>query len=248
MQNNTLGKKIKNFRLRAGLSQMKLEGLIDASPGSISRTENGEVNPTKETLWKIIDVLNLSPKEASSLFLINIESEILVHSLKDKLKADTLEQVLQNAVDLIVFQLGLLSSFITIVEGDRLYAKTATNNWMTTITRKIISVPFETLNISMNENSNLMVRCINEKKPLVDYGLVNFVVPGVNQTIGKFLEKMASVKSGIAIPIILNNNAIGAIFFGKTYIDDYSGEVAALELYAKYIAEAINCMEQSIVI
>lgn len=48
-----LGNKIRFFRKRAGLSQFKLENEIGAAPGSLSRIENGEVNPTKETLEKI---------------------------------------------------------------------------------------------------------------------------------------------------------------------------------------------------
>ncbi|MDQ6985419.1 MAG: helix-turn-helix transcriptional regulator [Candidatus Dojkabacteria bacterium] len=55
----TLGEKIKNFRKRAGLSQLDLEMRIDGSPGMISRIENGKVNPTKETISSISKIAKL---------------------------------------------------------------------------------------------------------------------------------------------------------------------------------------------
>lgn len=63
-----LGQRIRSFRKRAGLSQMNLEIELDASPGSLSRIENGEVNPTKETLLKIVRILNLSDSERRYLY------------------------------------------------------------------------------------------------------------------------------------------------------------------------------------
>lgn len=69
-QQNTqlaLGEKIRNFRKRAGLSQLELETEIDASQGSISRIESSKVTPTKETIFDIARALKLSPTETSYL-------------------------------------------------------------------------------------------------------------------------------------------------------------------------------------
>ena|SRR3990172_1797236 len=63
-----LGKKIRYFRERVRLSQFDLEMELDASPGSISRIENGRVNPTKETLVKIAASLKLNDRESSYLY------------------------------------------------------------------------------------------------------------------------------------------------------------------------------------
>jgi transcriptional regulator with XRE-family HTH domain len=62
-----LGTKIRNFRKRSGLSQLQLETELGASSGTISRIENGEVNPTKETIGKISKILKLSDWEFSYL-------------------------------------------------------------------------------------------------------------------------------------------------------------------------------------
>ncbi len=68
----SLGRKIKYFRKRAGLSQLELEAAINASIGSISRIENNLVNPTKETMLEISYALKLHPIETAYLFGIFI--------------------------------------------------------------------------------------------------------------------------------------------------------------------------------
>lgn len=66
----TLGEKIRNFRKRAGMSQLDLEAAIQTSPGVISRIEAGKVNPTKETLLQIAGILELDKQEVSDLLEI----------------------------------------------------------------------------------------------------------------------------------------------------------------------------------
>ena len=64
----SLGEKLRKYRIRKGMTQLELELEIDASLGSISRIENGQVNPTKETLKKIEKVLKLSKREVLDLY------------------------------------------------------------------------------------------------------------------------------------------------------------------------------------
>ena len=63
-----IGKKIKFFRVREGLSQLDLELAIHAAQGSISRIESGRVNPTKETIWSIATHMGLGREDTASLF------------------------------------------------------------------------------------------------------------------------------------------------------------------------------------
>jgi transcriptional regulator with XRE-family HTH domain len=63
----SLGDKIRNFRKRSGLSQLELESEIGASSGTVSRIENGEVNPTKETVQRIAEILELNNHELDYL-------------------------------------------------------------------------------------------------------------------------------------------------------------------------------------
>mgnify|MGYP001485662799 CR=1 FL=1 len=64
---NTLGNKIKVFRKLKNFSQFELELAAGLSPGTISRIENNETNPTKETLSKLIEILELNQYESDYL-------------------------------------------------------------------------------------------------------------------------------------------------------------------------------------
>jgi transcriptional regulator with XRE-family HTH domain len=63
-----LGNRLRSFRKRTGMSQLQLETAIGMAQGALSRIENGEVNPTKETLQKIADVLKLHDRERRYLY------------------------------------------------------------------------------------------------------------------------------------------------------------------------------------
>lgn len=62
-----LGRRIRFFRNRAGISQFDLEIALDASAGMISRIESGKVNPTKETITKIAGELSINSRELDYL-------------------------------------------------------------------------------------------------------------------------------------------------------------------------------------
>lgn len=68
-----LGRRLKFFRQRAGLSQFDLESSIDISIGSLSKIEHGIVNPTKETILDIAHELRLHYREVD--YLIGLTSK-----------------------------------------------------------------------------------------------------------------------------------------------------------------------------
>jgi transcriptional regulator with XRE-family HTH domain len=61
-------KKILKARSKKGFSQLDLELVAGFSPGTMSRIENGKVNPSKETLFRIAYALQLSWEETCELF------------------------------------------------------------------------------------------------------------------------------------------------------------------------------------
>src|SRR5690242_2611338 len=65
---SSIGTKIREYRKRAGMSQLDLEVAINASNGMISRIESDKVNPTKETLFSIAESLGLEQSEKADLF------------------------------------------------------------------------------------------------------------------------------------------------------------------------------------
>lgn len=62
-----IGTRIKYFRKRAGLSQLDAEIAIGLSSGVLSRIENNNINPTKESVLKIAEVLKLNEEEIDYL-------------------------------------------------------------------------------------------------------------------------------------------------------------------------------------
>jgi transcriptional regulator with XRE-family HTH domain len=95
---SSLGRRIKYFRKRAGLSQLELEAELGASSGYISRVESGKVNPNKETIAKISSVLNLRPTEIN--YILNLGYD------------DVSEEDIQNAE----------KTFSTLLNSEKVYA------------------------------------------------------------------------------------------------------------------------------
>ncbi|SDZ30479.1 helix-turn-helix domain-containing protein [Thermoactinomyces sp. DSM 45892] len=58
-----IGKKIKNLRLKKGLTQEELGERTDLSKGYISQLERDLSSPSIETLFAILEVLGCAPKE-----------------------------------------------------------------------------------------------------------------------------------------------------------------------------------------
>ena len=63
MKNGNLAKKVKELRKRKGFSQEELTENSGLSLRTIQRIENGETEPTGETLKRISNALNVSPEE-----------------------------------------------------------------------------------------------------------------------------------------------------------------------------------------
>src|SRR6476620_11283916 len=58
-----IGRKIKNLRLKKGLTQEELGERTDLSKGYISQIERDLSSPSIETFFSILEVLGCSPKE-----------------------------------------------------------------------------------------------------------------------------------------------------------------------------------------
>ena len=58
-----IGKKIKNLRLKKGLTQEELGERTDLSKGYISQLERDLSSPSIETFFDILEVLGCTPKE-----------------------------------------------------------------------------------------------------------------------------------------------------------------------------------------
>lgn len=240
-KNYDLGNKIRNFRLRAGLSQFKLEELIDASPGSVSRIENGEVNPTKETLVKIIEVLNIKSKDAALLFNLDLDELPKMIKLAGKLSSTLeLDKLLQSCVNELVYELDFLGSMIFLTEEETVYAKTITQSWYTQLVLKILGQPVSSLSTSMQINKeNYIVRTIKENKPFYGYRISDFSKNVIPDKLADLLQKVTVTKCGISLPVKYDGMVIGALFCTKGYDDDFKSEMNVLESFADLIGVAV---------
>jgi transcriptional regulator with XRE-family HTH domain len=238
---NSVGEKIRAYRKREGLSQFALELEIDSSPGSISRIEAGQVNPTKETLKKISEVLKLTTHETSTLFELKADELPKIVNLANKISSTLdLDSVLQKAVNEIVYDLGLNGSVLFLIEGDILKTKTVTESFETNLMMKILNLVHFDLHISLvNETDNLVVKCVKEKRVFICDDLKEFTLDVINGKITDLCAKVTDHVSGIVFPLILEEASIGAIFFSQSYKEDFVKDRGTLEAFVEYITTSI---------
>lgn len=236
-----IGEKIRFFRKRAGMSQLELEVAIGGANGGISRIENGQVNPTKETLLKISEVLHLSSFEVASLFDIEMTNiPQLLRISKEVYDSKSLGELLQKAVDTIVYELSLVGSFIALKDGHKLKSVTTTKTWYTELAMKIIGQRVTDLSVDLEKDlDNLMVKTVLEKTVYTSLDISDFIVPAVNASVSRALIKLSQTKSGIALPMISKGETIGAIFFSKAFDDRFQVERPILEAFTEYVTDAI---------
>ena len=80
-----IGQRLKAFRKYKGLTQQQLELELGLSPGHVSKIESGKINPTKETLLKISEVMQLIQNEKQILLGLNLDpvtSNQINHAIK----------------------------------------------------------------------------------------------------------------------------------------------------------------------
>jgi transcriptional regulator with XRE-family HTH domain len=244
MNSRNIGNLIKFYRKRSNFSQLDLELKIECSQGSVSRIENGEVNPTKETLIRIVEALGLKGYEAAELFGIETDSFINIIKISQELNDSLdLDSILQKSVDTICYELKFAGAALILVDGDKAWAQTITHSYLAQLCLKVLDSPFKSRYFSLVEptyRKNLMVRTILDKQNYISHKMSDFAYPSVSMKIANLLEKISTFKSGIAMPIIYNNQAIGSILFVKDYKDDFHNEISVLMAFTNHIATAIH--------
>lgn len=240
--NLSLGQKIKKYRLRSNKSQLDLELETGLSTGTISRIENGAINPTKETLLKLIDILGLNGFEAASLFNIEVVSVARLISLTNNLNTeDSLMGVLQRSVDDIVSELDLHGSVIALIEKDKLHAITVTNSWYADLMFKIIGKRIDELSFKIKNNEdNFFVRAIKENKSFVSEELLDFTKGAFPSSLAPLVQRLTHHGSGIVFPLYYKGKPLGGIMFSKSYKDDFVYEYEVLESFSNAVANAIS--------
>ena len=81
-----LGNQIKRYRKSANLSQEQLAEIIGIATNSLSSIETGNSFMTSSTMEKLINTLNISPKELFDFPEINIEDNNMAEDIRENLK------------------------------------------------------------------------------------------------------------------------------------------------------------------
>ena len=69
------GRVIRRLRLQKGLSQEVLSGFAGISRSHLAMIENGTINATVETLWKIAEALGLRLSQLMAFIEVEIDSK-----------------------------------------------------------------------------------------------------------------------------------------------------------------------------
>jgi len=81
MKNIDLAKKVKELRNRSGISQELLAEYSKLSLRTIQRIENGETQPTGDTIKKLSSALNITPNELIDWQIIEDTNSLLIMNL-----------------------------------------------------------------------------------------------------------------------------------------------------------------------
>lgn len=222
-----IGQKIREFRKRSKISQLDLELEIDASPGSISRIESGDTNPTKETIHKISKILKLSPEELAMLFGIELSKNTTYIENYEEIKVDynnknvnplniiqninlndTIENTLKDLIDK-----GFIYPAIYLKEKDNeLYqlkmGKVSENCF--SLAKEILGKEIYEVEYSVTDKT-LVTHAILTGQIQFSNDLFELIFPHL----GKIYSLQSSCDSQlmIALPLKINSNVIGCITF-----------------------------------
>lgn len=244
-----LGHKIRHYRMRSGMSQFELEVKIGAASGSLSRIEHGMVNPTKETLSKIINTLKLKPSEIAELLGLSLyTTEELILAINSFSASLNLEVMLQAAVD-VMFDLfpnyngGVI--FLINQDQNKLYSKTVSNMPFIDLIFKMLPGKFSELEVPLQGNQNLIAKTTNNGEIYESKDILDFSRGYIPNVIANAICKLTKFKYGITMPLLYQNKLIGSVAYTKRVSEAFTNEEKhLLTLLNNQIAIAIKNAEE----
>lgn len=238
----TLGQKISAYRKSAKMSQLDLEIAINAGQGSISRIENDQVNPTKETIMLISKALNLTDEQIASLFNLNvIDPALLIYSISYITEHLDINSIIQKAIDEIANRLGYMHVSIYLKEGDIVNARNINMSEYNVRALKLLPMDFFSLKLKLNPNTrNVIARAVIEGKNYESNKLSDFSIDVFPSIYADAMQKVLSMKKGVVIPLKLQDKVFGAMLFIKRESENYENEMPVLMAFSRQVAIAIN--------
>ena len=110
-----IGSNVRKYRLRLGLDQKTLAAMIGVTPAAVSNYENDASSPREDVLFKLFEVLQVTPDELfSGCYVENEKKSPVPESTEEEMKV---QQVVSGLTD-ILDRLGLLDASGDISDED----------------------------------------------------------------------------------------------------------------------------------
>ncbi len=213
------GELIKKLRKARKISQFDLELAIDAGFGSLSKIERGLVQPSKQTLARIIRTLQLPPHEVIALYGIDLSCYRDVISSINKIYAQTsLEDCLQMIADEINGNLKLVGTAIFLIEANTVRFRATSKEWYTEKMFEILGEKLESISFDMDSsNPSPQVKAVLSKQLVLTNSLYDAVAPNLDKTLADIISALVGIEVIGFLPIISTSSPrqepIGAIGF-----------------------------------
>lgn len=247
MENKTLGQKIEYYRKRAKMSQLDLEIAIGAGQGSISRIENDQVNPTKETIQKIIEILSLSAFEAGDIYNINIVDEFekyssLFSSLNSlKTLNSTIEQISKDLIKYV----GGKYSVVFLSEDNNTTLKVSglfVPQLVLEVCNKFLGYSLNNVVFNFNNpnhKKNFFVKSFQDNKISETNSVYEASYPLLSKELALIAQKVSGFELMMSLPLNYSNQKIGilGIVFDKKELSEI--EKKTIINFANLIATTI---------
>lgn len=241
MDNQTLGERIRYFRKRAGLSQMELECEVELSAGTVSRIENNTTNPTKETLLKIINFLNLNDFEIATIFNLDIKDSLDILNLVNEFSQHTYyEDLIQTAVNTIAKYLKFRHVSVLLYKNGSLEAAYANQNINSTNATSLLGVPLHKIKVSFDLSENILVKCIKENEVVFSNNLYSACIGITDQDTANKIQRITKLNYFVVFPLIFKSYKLGCAIFVKDRSDSYEVELPILHALSRQLAIQIH--------
>lgn len=224
------------------MSQLDLEIAIGAGQGSISRIENGQVNPTKETLNKISKILNLKPYEIHELFEISREYYPKLIRIANRINQELeMNKMVDVATNTLMKDLHLSGVGIFLVKGDYLHLVALDDappgrKWLL----KLFGMSRIDLKISLSiPTKNIVVQSVLEQKTVSSNEAFDFTIDVLSKRVTDLIEKETHFKSGIVFPMLVEGESIGAVMFMKSVKENFDLEYDFLQAFTEYLSTTV---------
>ncbi len=154
----------------------------------------------------------------------------------------SLDEILQKSVDIIVNKLKYDSAVVFLYndKAQKIYSKTFTNKAINNLlTKRLIGGSFDSLNVSIAEKSNFIVRTFLDKEIKESENLADFIVPTITSNVANILQNLSRTKRIVSLPLIYRTDCLGVIMFTKLKDESFSSDFDLLKIYSSQVAIAI---------